>query len=71
MSVKSSMDKTMTALEKGKTKIVRLYDFVNGLTVKNKASFDGVGMPVIVIAVWMVVSIIAFNVAFKKVGVDN
>lgn len=40
MSVKNSMDKTMTALEKGKTKIVRLYDFVNGLTVKNKASFD-------------------------------
>lgn len=40
MSVKKSMDKTVAALENGKTKIVKLYDFVNGLSVKNKASFD-------------------------------
>lgn len=40
MSVKKSIDKTVTALENGKTKIVKLYDFVSGLSVKNKASFD-------------------------------
>ena len=40
MSVKKSMDKTMAALDNGKTRVVRLYDFVNGLSVKNKANFD-------------------------------
>lgn len=40
MSVKKSMDKTAAALECGKTKIVRLYDFMSGLSIKNKASFD-------------------------------
>ena len=40
MSVKKSMDKTVAALEHGKTKIVRVYDFMRGLSVKNKASFD-------------------------------
>ncbi|MBR6696742.1 MAG: ABC transporter permease [Lachnospiraceae bacterium] len=47
--------------------MMKIFDSIT----KSKASFDGVGMPIIVIAVWMVVSIIAFNVAFKKVGVDN
>lgn len=40
MSVKKSIDKTVTALENGKTRIIKLYDFVSGLSVKNKASFD-------------------------------
>ena len=40
MSVKKSMDKTMAALDNGKTRIVRFYDFVSGLSIKNKASFD-------------------------------
>ena len=40
MSVKSSMDKTMTALENGKTKMVGLYDILSGLSVKNKMNFD-------------------------------
>ena len=40
MSVKKSIDKTVTALENGKTKIIKLYDFVSGLSVRNKASFD-------------------------------
>ena len=34
------MDKTMTALENGKTKMVGLYDFLSGLSVKNKMNFD-------------------------------
>ena len=40
MSVRRSMDKTMTALENGKTKIVGLYDFLSGLSVRNKLHFD-------------------------------
>ena len=40
MSVRTSMDKTMTALENGKTKMVGLYDVVSGMSVKNKANFD-------------------------------
>ena len=40
MSVRRNMDKTMTALENGKTKIVGLYDFLSGLSVRNKLNFD-------------------------------
>ena len=40
MSVRKSMDKTMTALENGKTKIVGLCDFLSGLSVRNKLHFD-------------------------------
>ena len=40
MSVKNKMDKTMTALEDTKTKIVKTYKFINGLSVRNKAGFD-------------------------------
>ncbi len=40
MSVKKTMDKTMTALEDTKTKIVKTYKFINGLSVRNKAGFD-------------------------------
>lgn len=40
MSVMKTMDKTSAALERGKTKIVKVYDFMRGLSVKNKASFD-------------------------------
>lgn len=40
MSVKNSVDKTMTALENGKTEMVRLYDVVSGLSVKHKMNFD-------------------------------
>ena len=34
------MDKTMTALENGRTRIVRLYDVISGLSVRNKMNFD-------------------------------
>lgn len=40
MSVRKKLDRTVTALENGKTKIVGLYDLLNGLSVRNKASFD-------------------------------
>ena len=40
MSVKNTMDKTMTALEDAKTKCCKVYDFVNNLSVRNKANFD-------------------------------
>lgn len=40
MSVKMMMDKTMTALECAKSKICKTYNLVNGLSVRNKASFD-------------------------------
>lgn len=40
MSVKGSMDKTMTALECAKRKIVKTYNFINGMSIKNKANFD-------------------------------
>ena len=40
MSVKMCMDKTAAAFDNGKTKIVRFYDFVKGLSIKNKASLD-------------------------------
>ena len=40
MSVMKSIDKTAAALERSKTKIVRLYDFVSGLSIKNKANLD-------------------------------
>ena len=40
MSVKNSMDRTMTAFQEGKTKMVKLYDFIGGLSVKNKMNFD-------------------------------
>lgn len=40
MSVKKCMGKTVAALEKGKTGMVKLYDFVRSLYIKNKACFD-------------------------------
>ena len=40
MSVKNSMDKTAAVLNKGKSKMIRLYDFVNSLSVRNKIDFD-------------------------------
>lgn len=40
MSVKKTMDKTMTALEDTKTKIMKTFDFINSLSVRNKANFD-------------------------------
>ena len=40
MSVKMSIDRTVTALEKEKTKVIKLYEFMRGLSVKNKACFD-------------------------------
>lgn len=40
MSVKNSVDKTMTALENGKTRMVGLYDVISGLSVKSKANLD-------------------------------
>ena len=45
MSVKNSVDKTMTALENGKTRMVGLYDVISGLSVKSKANLDvGIGL---------------------------
>ena len=40
MSVKKTMDKTMAALENTKSKICSVYEFVNGLSLRNKANFD-------------------------------
>ncbi|MBQ7399149.1 MAG: hypothetical protein IJW06_01630 [Clostridia bacterium] len=40
MSVKKTMDKTMTTLENAKKKTLKAYNFVNGLSVRNKANFD-------------------------------
>ena len=40
MSVKKTMDKTLTALESAGKKTVSVYEFVKGMSVKNKASFD-------------------------------
>lgn len=40
MSVKTGIDKTVTALENGKEKISNFYDTMSGLSVKNKANFD-------------------------------
>lgn len=40
MSSKRTLDKTMTALENTKIKTVRVYDFIKGLSVRNKMSFD-------------------------------
>ena len=38
---------------------------------ENSVSLSSVGMPFIVIIAWFVLSIIFFNIAYKKVGVDN
>ena len=35
------------------------------------ATFSNIDMPLLVIAVWFIVSIIMFNLVYKKVGVDN
>lgn len=40
MSVKKCMGKTVAALDKGKTKMIKLYDFMRSLYIKNKACFD-------------------------------
>ena len=40
MSVKKCMGKTAAALCESRTKMVKLYDFLRGLSIKNKASFD-------------------------------
>lgn len=40
MSVKKSIDKTLTALEKKKTKMVKTCEYLKGLTVKNRARVD-------------------------------
>lgn len=40
MSSKRTLDKTMTALENTKTKTVRIFEFVKGLSVRNKMCFD-------------------------------
>ena len=38
---------------------------------ENSVSLSSVGIPLIVIIAWFVLSIIFFNIAYKKVGVDN
>lgn len=40
MSSKRTLDKTMTALENTKTKTVKAYEFIKGLSVRNKMCFD-------------------------------
>lgn len=40
MSVKKCMDKTLTALEKKKTKMKKTCEYLKGLTVKNRARVD-------------------------------
>lgn len=40
MSVKKTMDKTTTALENAGKKVMKIYNLVNGMSVKNKANFD-------------------------------
>ncbi len=40
MSMKNIQDKAYDALENGKTKTLKAYDFMNSLSLKNKASFD-------------------------------
>lgn len=34
-------------------------------------NWSDVGMPLVVIAAWMILSIVMFHIAFKKMGVDN
>jgi len=38
---------------------------------KNTATFSTLKFPILVIISWLIISIIAFNIAYKKVGVDN
>lgn len=40
MSLKCNLDKTMTALENVKNKTVKVFQFVRGLSVRNKMTFD-------------------------------
>ena len=40
MSVKKTIDKTMTALETAKTRCEKFFELVNGLSIRNKANFD-------------------------------
>ena len=40
MSVKKCVGKTAAALGKGKTRMIKLYDFMRSLYIKNKACFD-------------------------------
>ncbi len=40
MSSKRTLDKTMTALENAKIKTFRVYDFIMGLSVRNRMNFD-------------------------------
>lgn len=38
---------------------------------ENSMNFSNVGVPLLIITAWFVGSIVAFNIAYKKVGVDN
>ena len=47
--------------------MMTLFDSVAG----SVSGFENVGMPLIVIGAWLIISVILFNIAYKKVGVDN
>ena len=47
--------------------MMTLFESISG----NKLGWSAVGMPVIVIGVWLVISIVMYKLAFKKVGMDN
>lgn len=40
MSVKNTIDKTMTALETAKTRCEKFFSLVNSLSIRNKMNFD-------------------------------